>query len=200
MIPYARLVKWEATFSGNQLSALRDDAPTVLLEASLDLPEGAWSGSDFKYDANGNQTRDMSRGVSDVSYNVLNLPQRPKKKARQSWRARVGLGACGGSETVSGPVHVAHVACVLEGAVECQRCFHSDVRLARFAQCEIVAQQRTVHRVSAVLDHDFCTLYRIKAAKVGNTLVSDDHVDRVLRMVNVSHLRHDVAYQAAFGD
>lgn len=97
MIPYARLVKWEATFSGNQLSALRDDAPTVLLEASLDLPEGAWSGSDFKYDANGNQTRDMSRGVSDVSYNVLNLPQRPQKGApalarpcgfRSVWRIR----------------------------------------------------------------------------------------------------------------
>ena len=65
-----------ASFSGNRLSELRDDAPTVLLEASLDLPEGAWSGSDFAYDANGNQTRDMSRGVSDVTYNVLNLPQR----------------------------------------------------------------------------------------------------------------------------
>ena len=73
---YGQIDDITATFSGNQLLTLRDDAPTVLLEASLDLPEGAWSGSDFAYDANGNQTRDMSRGVSDVTYNVLNLPQR----------------------------------------------------------------------------------------------------------------------------
>ena len=73
---YGQIDDITASFSGNRLSELRDDAPTVLLEASLDLPEGAWSGSDFAYDANGNQTRDMSRGVSDVTYNVLNLPQR----------------------------------------------------------------------------------------------------------------------------
>ena len=73
---YGQIDDITATFSGNQLLTLRDDAPTVLLEASLDLPEGAWSGSDFAYDANGNQIRDMSRGVSDVTYNVLNLPQR----------------------------------------------------------------------------------------------------------------------------
>ena len=78
---YGQIDDITASFSGNRLSELRDDAPTVLLEASLDLPEGAWSGSDFGYDANGNQTRDMSRGVSDVTYNVLNLPQRPKKEA-----------------------------------------------------------------------------------------------------------------------
>lgn len=30
-------------------------------------------------------SRTLSRGVSDVSYNVLNLPQRPKKK-----RAKAG--------------------------------------------------------------------------------------------------------------
>ena len=73
---YGQIDDITATFNGNQLSALRDDAPTVLLEASLDLPCGEWAGSDFCYDFNGNQTRDMSRGVSDVTYNVLNLPQR----------------------------------------------------------------------------------------------------------------------------
>ncbi|MEF2643890.1 MAG: RHS repeat-associated core domain-containing protein [Paramuribaculum sp.] len=73
---YGQIDDITATFCGNQLSTLRDAAATVLLEASLDLPCGEWAGSDFCYDFNGNQTRDMSRGVSDVSYNVLNLPQR----------------------------------------------------------------------------------------------------------------------------
>ena len=53
-----------------------DDASDVLLEESLDLKSGAWSGTDFAYDANGNQTRDMSRGVADITYNELNLPAR----------------------------------------------------------------------------------------------------------------------------
>ena len=65
-----------ATFIGNQLASLRDDAATVLLENSLDIPNGSWSGTDFAYDANGNQTRDMSRGVADITYNELNLPAR----------------------------------------------------------------------------------------------------------------------------
>ena len=66
----------QATFNGNQLSSLSDDALTVLLESSLDLPRGSWSGDDFSYDANGNQTRDMSRSVTHISYNELNLPSR----------------------------------------------------------------------------------------------------------------------------
>ena len=65
-----------ATYDGNRLSSLRDAAGTVLLESSLDLPGGSWTGSDFGYDANGNLTRDMSRGVADVVYNELNLPRR----------------------------------------------------------------------------------------------------------------------------
>ena len=66
----------QASFHGNQLSSLSDDAMTVLLESSLDLPRGSWSGDDFSYDANGNQTRDMSRGVANIIYNELNLPSR----------------------------------------------------------------------------------------------------------------------------
>ena len=55
---------------------MRDDATDVLLELSLDMQHGTWSGSDFEYDSNGNQTRDLSRGVADIEYNDLNLPAR----------------------------------------------------------------------------------------------------------------------------
>lgn len=73
---YGTVDEITATFSGNQTASLRDDAPTVLLESSLDLPHGQWDGTDFAYDANGNLCRDLSRGVTDITYNVLNLPQR----------------------------------------------------------------------------------------------------------------------------
>ena len=53
---YGQIDDITASFTGNRLSELRDDAPTVLLEASLDLPEGAWSGrklAETVYDATG---------------------------------------------------------------------------------------------------------------------------------------------------
>lgn len=73
---YGEIDDITAGYSGNRLTTLCDAAATVLLESSLDLQEGSWSGSDFAYDANGNQTRDMSRGVAAVEYNELNLPRR----------------------------------------------------------------------------------------------------------------------------
>ena len=63
-----------ATYTGNQLRILYDEAPQVLLEASLDVPEGEHR--NFEYDANGNMTRDMSREITDMEYNALNLPCR----------------------------------------------------------------------------------------------------------------------------
>lgn len=65
-----------ATYTGNQLHTLRDDAPEVLLEASLDVAAGSYSADAFDYDANGNLCRDMSRNITSMEYNGLNLPQR----------------------------------------------------------------------------------------------------------------------------
>ena len=73
---YGQIDDLTATLRGNQLVGLRDDADDVLLESSLDLRGGDFGEDAFGYDRNGNQTRDMSRGVADVAYNVLNLPQR----------------------------------------------------------------------------------------------------------------------------
>ena len=74
-----------ATYSGNQIASLRDDAPSVLLESSLDMASGSWSGSDFAYDRNGNQTRDLSRGVADIQYNELNLPNSLGMRLTMPW-------------------------------------------------------------------------------------------------------------------
>lgn len=57
----------------NQLIGLSEGAPTVLLENSLDMPQGHWP-SGFYYDRNGNQVSDPSRGIFAIYYNPLNLP------------------------------------------------------------------------------------------------------------------------------
>ena len=54
----------------------QDDAPEVLLEASMDVSSGTYSSNAFAYDANGNMTCDLSRDITDMEYNALNLPCR----------------------------------------------------------------------------------------------------------------------------
>ena len=60
----------------DQLHTLRDDAPEVLLEASMDVASGTYSSGSFAYDANGNMILDLSRDITDMEYNALNLPCR----------------------------------------------------------------------------------------------------------------------------
>ena len=62
-----------ASYHGNQLIGLSEGAPTVLLENSLDMPQGHWP-SGFYYDRNGNMVSDPSRGIFAIYYNPLNLP------------------------------------------------------------------------------------------------------------------------------
>ncbi|MGM9865115.1 MAG: RHS repeat domain-containing protein [Muribaculaceae bacterium] len=54
----------------------QDDAPEVLLEASMDVASSTYSSGSFAYDANGNQTCDLSRDITNMEYNALNLPCR----------------------------------------------------------------------------------------------------------------------------
>ena len=73
---YGEVDNVTATYTGNQLHTLRDDAPEVLLEASMDVSSGLYPSGSFAYDANGNMTSDMSRDITDMEYNALNLPCR----------------------------------------------------------------------------------------------------------------------------
>ena len=64
----------EMGYIGNQLSWLRDTAEDPLLEGSMDIPQGNYSGYDIMYDGAGRVTRDVSRGISHVNYNVTGTP------------------------------------------------------------------------------------------------------------------------------
>ena len=70
---YDEIDRISASYHGNQLMGLSEGAPTVLLENSLDMPQGHWP-SGFYYDRNGNMVSDPSRGIFAIYYNPLNLP------------------------------------------------------------------------------------------------------------------------------
>jgi len=62
------------TYDGNRMASLEDAAGNVLLESSMDIPAGHYSGTDFRYDAAGCLTRDMSRGISHIDYHMPGIP------------------------------------------------------------------------------------------------------------------------------
>ena len=64
----------EMEYVGNRLSVLRDAAADALLEGSMDMPQGVYSGYDIRYDAAGRLTRDVSRGISNVGYTLTGMP------------------------------------------------------------------------------------------------------------------------------
>src|SRR5690554_5721999 len=68
---------WEAlayTYSGNQLVKVADNSPST--DKDLGFRDGINLGDDYRYDANGNMTTDLNKGIiKAIKYNHLNLPE-----------------------------------------------------------------------------------------------------------------------------
>ncbi len=60
------------TYNGNQLTAVYDAATGA--DGDLGFKDGH-NGTDYGYDENGNMTEDLNKGISNISYNYLNLPE-----------------------------------------------------------------------------------------------------------------------------
>ena len=85
--------------------------------------------------------------------------------------------------------------------MECERCLKG-VRCLTAAcrHLEIVAQQFTIHGMSTIVNDDMSALYGVESAEVGNALVGNNYVDRVLGVVDVRHHRYDVRDFTLLGD
>jgi RHS repeat-associated protein len=59
---------------GNRLTRVTDSAPTAF--RSQGFLDGNTTGNDYSYDLNGNMTQDKNKGITQVEYNHLNLPQK----------------------------------------------------------------------------------------------------------------------------
>ena len=57
--------------------------------------------------------------------------------------------------------------------------------LAPFAQAQIIAKDGAIVGVSAVLDNLMCSLLRVFCTEVGDALIGDENVDRVLAVVGM---------------
>ena len=62
------------TLTGNQLSRVDDAVSTVAYGTNTAFVNGASVAGEYAYDANGNLTKDLNKGITDIQYNVLNLP------------------------------------------------------------------------------------------------------------------------------
>lgn len=61
------------SYSGNQLTAV-SDAVAVDVE-NTGFKNSNVTGVDYTYDSNGNMTKDLNKGITQITYNILNLPQ-----------------------------------------------------------------------------------------------------------------------------
>ena len=62
------------TLNGNQLSCVEDAVSTAAYGTNTAFVNGVKQANEYVYDANGNLTKDLNKGISDITYNVLNLP------------------------------------------------------------------------------------------------------------------------------
>ena len=65
------------TRDGNQLKKVTDQCPELTFAGAMDFKDyGGSSRAEYLWDANGNMTKDLNKGISNITYNVLNLPER----------------------------------------------------------------------------------------------------------------------------
>ena len=60
--------------TGNLLNHVDDTATTSAYNNGFEFKDGVKQANEYVYDANGNLTKDLNKGISDITYNVLNLP------------------------------------------------------------------------------------------------------------------------------
>ena len=71
---YGLLDNLTFTLNGNQLSRVEDAVSTAAYGTNTAFVNGASVAGEYAYDANGNLTKDLNKGITDIQYNVLNLP------------------------------------------------------------------------------------------------------------------------------
>ena len=62
------------TLNGNQLSRVDDAVMASAYGGGFELKDGVKQVGEYTYDANGNLTKDLNKGITDIQYNCLNLP------------------------------------------------------------------------------------------------------------------------------
>ena len=62
------------TLAGNLLNRVDDAAAASAYGGGFEFKDGVKQANEYTYDSNGNLTKDLNKGISIITYNVLNLP------------------------------------------------------------------------------------------------------------------------------
>ena len=62
------------TLGGNLLNRVDDAAAASAYGGGFEFKHGVQQANEYTYDSNGNLTKDLNKGISTITYNVLNLP------------------------------------------------------------------------------------------------------------------------------
>ena len=62
------------TLNGNQLGRVDDAVMASAYGGGFEFKDGVKQVGEYTYDANGNLTKDLNKGITDIQYNCLNLP------------------------------------------------------------------------------------------------------------------------------
>ena len=64
------------TLDGNRLNRVDDAVGTAAYAGGFEFKDGVKQADEYAYDANGNLTKDLNKGITDIQYNFLNLPNK----------------------------------------------------------------------------------------------------------------------------
>ena len=63
------------SYSGNRLQVADDAADALVYDGAMDFTDGANEVEEYAYDANGNMTMDLNRGIESITYDWNNMPR-----------------------------------------------------------------------------------------------------------------------------
>ena len=72
---YAQLDNLTYTYNGNQVTKIEDAVSATALSGNTAFTNGSSTANEYTYDANGNITKDSNKGIGNIKYNLLNLPE-----------------------------------------------------------------------------------------------------------------------------
>ena len=64
------------TLNGNQLNRVDDASTATAYNNGFEFKDAVKQANEYAYDANGNLTKDLNKGISEIQYNCLNLPRK----------------------------------------------------------------------------------------------------------------------------
>ena len=76
VLDYGTVDNLSLTYDGNRLRRVGDSEDDLTYAGAMEFVNGTDQSVEYTWDANGNMTSDLNRGIADIRYNVLNLPER----------------------------------------------------------------------------------------------------------------------------